>query len=144
MTHYAKRTGLVASLATAFLLVMGTLAAAADKPFSVSVEDAKAKVGETGKIVVTVKAAEGWRINYRYAHRLDNLAAAGGADVAQKSVGASKVSGTSISFIVSVKATEAGVHKVTGDILFGIGKGDKKLTEKVPLQATLTGEKSGT
>ena len=143
MIEFAKRTVLAGGLAAAALLAMVTLAAAADAPYSISVENGTAKVGETARIKVTITAAEGWRADFRYPHKIENLSAAGGAELAFKSVRASSAAGRSIVFVVSVKATEFGVHKVTGDILFSVSDGKKKLTEKVPLAATVTGEKAG-
>lgn len=143
MIEFAKRQALAGALAAAVLLAFGPLAAAADKPYSVAVENAAGKVGADAAIKVTVTAADGWFANFRYAHRLDNLAAAGGAALAFKSVRASSAAGRTIVYTLAVRPTAPGVHKVTGDILFSLTRGKEVVTETLPLAATVTGDNSG-
>ena len=144
MFEYAKRTAIAYAIAVSVLLGLVSTSSAVDQPYKVSVESAKVKVGETAQIKVTVTAAEGWHANFRYPHKIDGLSAPGGAELAFKSVRASKAAGRTIVFVIAVKATEAGTHKITGDIMFSVADGPKKLTEKVPLEATVTAEKAGT
>ena len=143
MIEFAKRQVLSGALAAIVLIAFGSLAAAADKPYSVAVENGSAKVGADSQIRVTVTAAEGWFANFRYAHKLDNLSAGGGAELAFKSVRASSAAGRTIVYTLGVRPTAPGVHKVTGDILFSLTRGKEVVTEKLPLAATVTGDKAG-
>ena len=105
--------------------------------FSVSVGNATAKVGEQGAISVTVTAAEGFKCNDGYPHRVKKLAGDGVKFGADSVAGA--VSGKSIRFSVPVTPTAAGSHAVTGQVKFSVCNDKSCHIKKVPLNATVTG-----
>lgn len=127
------------------LLLGGTVATHQDAqaeegaPFSLSVTNGKAKVGEAGTITVTVTAGKGHKANGEYPNKIKDLTVAGNAELAATTVRGS-VSGKSIIYSVGVTPKAAGTHSVTGQIRFSICNETSCHIKKLPLDATITGE----
>jgi hypothetical protein len=140
----------VAAVAAFALLATGNSAAdagtagapielAGDKPaFTIDVSNAKAKVGESATIKVSVKAAPGFKCNDKYKHKIKKLKADGGAKLAADKV-MGTVKGKKVHFEVAVTPTKKGKAKVSGQIRFSVCNDSQCVIKKVPLNATVTG-----
>lgn len=104
--------------------------------FTVSVSNAKAKVGEKGTITVTVKASGGFKCNPKYPHKIKDIS---GSNVDAPSKVSGAVNGKSISYSIPATPTAAGSHAVTGEIRFSVCNDQECQMKKVPLSATVTG-----
>jgi hypothetical protein len=108
----------------------------ANGAYSVSVRNAKGKVGESATIVVTIKAGSGFKANSKYPHKIKKLSASG-VDLPSGSVTGS-VQGKNVVFSVPVTPTSAGTHNVTGQIRFSVCNDSQCLIKKAPLAASVT------
>lgn len=104
--------------------------------FSLSVSNAKAKVGEKATITVTVKASGGFKCNPDYPHKIKDISGSN-VEVPSKVNGA--VNGKSISYTIPATPTASGAHAVTGEIRFSVCNDTECQMKKVPLSATVTG-----
>jgi len=112
----------------------------ADKaPFSISVKNGAAKVGQQGAVVVTVTAASGFKCNDKYPNKIRKLSVSGDAELAATTVRGS-IAGKSIIFNVGVTPKAKGSHAVTGQIRFSICNDSTCHIKKVPLNAKITGK----
>ena len=140
----ASRRAMTMTLAFG-LLLGGTVATHQDAHaeegalFHLSVANGKAKVGEAGTITVTVTAGQGHKANGEYPNKIKNLSVAGSAELAATTV-SGRVSGGSITYSVGITPTAAGTHNVTGEIRFSVCSDTACHIEKLPLDATITGE----
>ncbi len=142
MAAHLTRRIFTVSIALSALLgsaLIGGDAGAEGQPFSLSVSNGKAKIGEAGAITVTVTAGKGHKANAEYPHKIKKIKAGAGAEVGASTVPGS-VSGKSIRYSVPVTPTAKGSHAVTGQIRFSVCNDTACHIKKVPLNATITGE----
>ncbi len=104
--------------------------------FSLSVGNAKAKVGEQTTLSVTIKASGGFKGNEAYPNKIKGIA---GSNITAPEKVAGSVSGKSITFAIPVTPTASGAHKLTGKIKFGICNDTQCLMKSATLNATVTG-----
>jgi len=127
----------VASVATADSSPEATPQADGDQPYKLTVTNAKAKVGEEAKIIITVEASSGYKCNKSYPHKARKLEADAGAELTSNMVKGS-VEGKKIVIPVGVKATKAGTFKVHGQVKFSVCNDSQCVIKKAPLDATIT------
>lgn len=127
-----------AAAAVACMSFVTPAPAAGDSPFSLSVSNGKAKVGEAGSINVTMTAGEGFKANVEYPNKIKKLKVAGDADLAATTVPGA-ANGKTIVWSVAVTPKAAGTHSVTGEIRFSVCNDTACHIKKVPLDATITG-----
>ena len=108
-----------------------------DNPYKLSVKNAKAKVGEEAKIMITIEAASGYKCNESYPHKARKLEADEGAELPSTTV-KGKVEGKKVVIAVPVKAAKAGTYKVRGQVKFSVCNDSQCVIKKAPLDATLT------
>ncbi|MEZ4441792.1 MAG: hypothetical protein R3B72_22010 [Polyangiaceae bacterium] len=135
---------LLAPLAVAAAFIGAPEAEAADAPvalddsppFTISVTNAKGKVGESLTIGVTIAAADGYKCNDSYPHKVRNLSADDGVELEETAKG--KVEDKAIVIPVTVKPTKAGTFKVSGEIKFSVCNDQQCVIKKAPLEAKVT------
>jgi hypothetical protein len=129
----------VAALAAwGLLLLAAAPAAVAAAPYHLEVTSASAKVGEQGRIEVSVTATDGFKCNRDYQHRIDDID--GGADVGAPTTVRGKLTGSqSIAYAIPVTPRRQGTHDVTGEIRFSVCNRDGCQVHKVALAAQVTG-----
>ena len=107
-------------------------------PYTLSVDNGEAKVGESGTITVTIKAAEGFKCNTEYPNKVKDLAATNKAELASTSV-AGRFEGKDLVFEIQATPKKRGAAKVTGEVRFSVCDATSCQMKKVPLAATITG-----
>ena len=148
-----RRTRLASMLVLASALVLSSSSAAANPiagepepepaanlsdPYTLSVDNGAAKVGESGTITVTIKAAEGFKCNTEYPNKVKGLAATNKAELASTSV-AGRFEGKNLVFEIQATPKKRGAAKVTGEVRFSVCDATSCQMKKVPLAATITG-----
>ena len=109
-----------------------------DDTYKLSVSNGSAKVGETGTITVTVKAAEGYKCNGEYPNKVKNLVATNGGRLAAESV-AGRIDGKTLTFAIQVTPTKRGDSKVSGEARFSVCNATGCAMKKVAINAKVTG-----
>jgi hypothetical protein len=106
--------------------------------YSISVSNAKAKVGSQATITVTVKAGDGFKCNAEYQHKIKDIS--GGSAVTAPSTVAGSVQGKAIVYSIPVTPNETGDHAVSGEIRFSVCNDSECQRQSVPLSAQVTGQ----
>ena len=133
--------GIAVSLLAGFaLLATPAIAADKDNAYTVSVEDAAAKVGEPTAVMVKVTTVEGFKFSKSYRNRIIELSALEDAVSFDKRVVRGSLENGSLLFKVGVTPVKAGSHPINGVFRIGFHNGEQLSMVSVPLTATVTGE----
>lgn len=132
------RSSIIATGLAAMMTLIAP-ASADEASFSLSVGNAKAKVGQATTISVSVTAAKGFKCNEQYPHKIKDLTADEGAELGATKVDGS-VAGDKIVFSIPVTPKAAGTHKVNGEARFSVCNDSQCVIKKVPISASVTGE----
>lgn len=136
------------SSATAIVLValigmlLGAPPALADErvPYTITVENAAAKVGEDAAVVATITPPEGFSITKSYRARVIDLSAYQDRGVAfENEVVFGSIENGSVVFKVGVTPTEPGEHPINGLIRVSFYAEGRSESKSVPLMATVMG-----
>jgi hypothetical protein len=120
------------------------LAAETEEAVTISVEDAKAKVGEQTTIVAKISPRDGFEIAKDYRNRVMKLSAEDKGVTFQSDVVRGTLQDGGLVFKVAVTPMQAGAHAINGIFRFAfvsVSESDRRLDIKwAPLTATVTGE----
>lgn len=109
--------------------------------YQIVVTDGSGQVGQETQVIVTIKAAEGYKVNEKYPHKLKLGDAPAGLEFPKPVL--KKDDGTfdgkkSFTFKVPVKATRAGTFSLEGKLKFSVCNDSQCLVEKKELKAKVT------
>ena len=112
----------------------------AEAAYSVSAEDVSTKAGEATKVMLSIKAKSGYKVNAKYPTKV-TASAPGGVELQQSKFrtkdGTFKDKKT-LEFAVPVMAKIAGKHKVDFKVKFSVCSADQCLLKKATVQAMVS------
>lgn len=117
----------------------GALLADERVPYTITVENATAKVGEPTAVKAVLTAPEGFKFTSVYRHRIIDLSAYDDGVTFARPVVTGKVEDGVLTFEVPVTPTKAGEHPINGLIRVSFLYGSTTESKSVPLMATVTG-----
>ncbi len=129
--------GLIALTGIAFVAT-SSVAADAEYPVAISIQNASAKVGEKAVIIAKITIGDGFKVTDSYGHRLSGLSVPDGAELERRVVRGSVQDG-SIVFAVVVTPKRAGTHSVSGLFRFSYHNGQELDIRAGRFEATVTG-----
>lgn len=116
------------------------LSETSEAQYSVSAQDVSAKAGEATKVVVAIKARDGFKVNDKYPTKV-KVSAPGAVELKQtkfKAKDGSFKDKKTLEFSVPVMAKSAGQHKVDFEVKFSVCSADQCLLKKATVQAMLS------
>lgn len=123
-------------------ILLGTGPTLADErvPYTITVENAAAKVGEKAAVVATITPPEGFNVTKSYRARVIDLSAYQDRGVAfDDEVVFGRIENGSVVFKVGVTPTEPGEHPINGLIRVSFYTKGRSESKSVPLMATVMG-----
>jgi hypothetical protein len=109
------------------------------RPYTVTVENVSAKVGEQTKLVAKLTLPDGYQVLDAYNNRLGQLSSWDDAVAFERALVPGMVENGGITFTVGVTPTKSGAHPINGVFRVGYFKDDRMDMISLPLIATVTG-----
>jgi hypothetical protein len=135
----ALRRALVMSALAAVAASGGALVADDRVPYTITVENASAKIGEPTAVKAVLTAPDGFQFTTVYRHRVIDLSAFDDGVAFERKVVLGQVKDGALTFEVPVTPTKAGEHPINGLIRVSFNYGSTIESKSVPLMATVTG-----
>jgi hypothetical protein len=109
------------------------------RPYTISVDNVSAKVGEQTKLVAKLTLPDGYEVLDVYNNRLGQLSSYDDGVAFERALVLGKVENGGLTFVVGVTPTKPGTHPINGVFRVGYYKGDRMDMVSLPLIATVTG-----
>jgi hypothetical protein len=109
------------------------------RPYTVSVENVSAKVGEQTMLVAKLTLPDGYQVLDTYNNRLVQLSSYDDGVAFERALVPGKFENGGLTFAVGIKPTKVGAHPINGVFRVGYFQGDRMDMVSVPLIATVTG-----
>lgn len=135
----APRRFIIVSALLGLAASAGTLVADDRVPYTITVENAAAKVGEPTAVKAVITAPDGFRFTSVYRHRVIDLSAYDDGVTFERKVVTGQVKDGALTFEVPVTPTKTGEHPINGLIRVSFNYGSTVESKSVPLMATVTG-----